>query len=332
MPHAPRRSPSARSPSPSSRWFCRPGPPPPSWRSRRSRRKKPMDETTSEMSGQGRRWRRSRRLPEHVLRRHLRPVHQGAVLADPHPQPHRQLLRQQRPLRVRRGAGLVDGPRLVRRPRADGAARPHLPHLHLLEPVQRRATPRWPATRRAGVGVVLRRPVRGRRANPSKATCTCPVDVGPSRTLGGDCNAGACDLIWSAATPAGDVFANQHYYDWMTKNQPGTPVNQPARRLPRHATAGEVAATAWAACPADGSAPRSPRRRTPRRSKPAGRSHCGPGRRRLTPPAAPAVPAVGGAGWWARWWRARWWRPRWRRPHRRSRTASAPRGRRPSPG
>jgi hypothetical protein len=64
--------------------------------------------------------------------------------------------------------------------------------------------------------------------DPSKATCTCPVESGPARTLGGDCKQSSCDGIWSAATPAGDVFANQHYYEWMQKNQPGTPVNGPA--------------------------------------------------------------------------------------------------------
>ena len=68
--------------------------------------------------------------------------------------------------------------------------------------------------------------------DPSKATCTCPVDVGPSRTLGGGCAPGACSLIWSAATPAGDVYANQHYYDWMMENQPGVPVNPPAAACP----------------------------------------------------------------------------------------------------
>jgi hypothetical protein len=54
------------------------------------------------------------------------------------------------------------------------------------------------------------------------------VESGPARTLGGDCKQSSCDGIWSAATPAGDVFANTHYYEWMTKNQPGTPVNGPA--------------------------------------------------------------------------------------------------------
>lgn len=64
--------------------------------------------------------------------------------------------------------------------------------------------------------------------DPSKATCTCPVETGPGSTLGGDCHAGACNGIWSAATPAGDAFANRHYFEWMKRNQPGVPVNPPA--------------------------------------------------------------------------------------------------------
>ncbi len=68
--------------------------------------------------------------------------------------------------------------------------------------------------------------------DPSKATCTCPVETGPGRTLGGDCQQSSCDGIWSAATPAGDVFANQHYYRWMQKNQPDVPVNGPAPACP----------------------------------------------------------------------------------------------------
>jgi len=83
--------------------------------------------------------------------------------------------------------------------------------------------------------------------DPSKATCTCPIETGPSRTLGGGCAPGACSLIWSAANPAGDVYANQHYYDWMTKNQPGVPVNPPAAACPvvpppaKHGDAGSMA-------------------------------------------------------------------------------------------
>jgi len=66
----------------------------------------------------------------------------------------------------------------------------------------------------------------------SKAVCTCPVETGPARTLGGGCRQAACDGIWSAATPAGDLFANENYYHWMQKNQPDVPVNPPAPKCP----------------------------------------------------------------------------------------------------
>lgn len=65
-------------------------------------------------------------------------------------------------------------------------------------------------------------------ADAKKAVCTCPVDVGPARTLGGDCKQRACGLIWSAATPTGDAFANRHFYDWMQQNHPKVPANPPA--------------------------------------------------------------------------------------------------------
>jgi hypothetical protein len=68
--------------------------------------------------------------------------------------------------------------------------------------------------------------------NPGKALCTCPVETGPGKTLGGDCRQEACDSIWSAATPAGDVFANDHYYRWMQENHPEMPVNRPAGACP----------------------------------------------------------------------------------------------------
>jgi hypothetical protein len=68
--------------------------------------------------------------------------------------------------------------------------------------------------------------------DPGKAVCTCPVETGPAKTLGGDCSQGACDGIWSAATPAGDAFANEHYYQWMKKNQPDQPVNPAAPACP----------------------------------------------------------------------------------------------------
>lgn len=77
--------------------------------------------------------------------------------------------------------------------------------------------------------------------DPSKAVCTCPVDTGPARTLGGDCRQAACDGIWSAATPAGDAFANQHYYQWMQKNQPGVPVDPPAPQCSSGSASGAAA-------------------------------------------------------------------------------------------
>jgi hypothetical protein len=64
--------------------------------------------------------------------------------------------------------------------------------------------------------------------DPKKAVCTCPVQTGPAKTLGGDCQAGACDGIWSAATPAGDVFANEHFYRTMQKDHPNVPAHPPA--------------------------------------------------------------------------------------------------------
>lgn len=74
--------------------------------------------------------------------------------------------------------------------------------------------------------------------DPSKAVCTCPVDTGPARTLGGECRQEACTGIWSAADPKGDTFANDYYYGWMKKNQPGQPVNPPAAACPSDASSG----------------------------------------------------------------------------------------------
>lgn len=68
--------------------------------------------------------------------------------------------------------------------------------------------------------------------DPGKATCTCPLETGPGSTLGGDCRPDACDGIWSAATPAGDVFANQHFYRWMQRHHPEVPANPPAAACP----------------------------------------------------------------------------------------------------
>lgn len=80
--------------------------------------------------------------------------------------------------------------------------------------------------------------------DPAKAVCTCPIDTGPARTLGGNCRQGACDLIWSAATPAGDLFANRHYYQWMQENHPNVPVNGPAPRCPAEPSTGSTGTAA----------------------------------------------------------------------------------------
>ncbi|MCF8478062.1 MAG: hypothetical protein K9G60_13620 [Pseudolabrys sp.] len=64
--------------------------------------------------------------------------------------------------------------------------------------------------------------------DPSKASCNCPVQTSPMRTLGGDCQTDRCDYIWSAATLAADAFANKHFYSYMQKNQPNYPANPPA--------------------------------------------------------------------------------------------------------
>jgi hypothetical protein len=47
-------------------------------------------------------------------------------------------------------------------------------------------------------------------------------------TLGGDCRQEACSGIWSAAVPAGDTFANEHFANYMRRNHPDAPVNPPA--------------------------------------------------------------------------------------------------------
>lgn len=64
--------------------------------------------------------------------------------------------------------------------------------------------------------------------DPTKATCTCPVASGPMQTLGGGCKERSCDAIYSAATPAGDAFANNHFYNYMKQNHPNYPANPPA--------------------------------------------------------------------------------------------------------
>jgi len=68
--------------------------------------------------------------------------------------------------------------------------------------------------------------------DPSKAVCTCPIQIGPSMTLGGNCRQDACKSIWSAATPSGNAFANSTYYKYMTDNGLQPPPNPPAKACP----------------------------------------------------------------------------------------------------
>jgi len=75
--------------------------------------------------------------------------------------------------------------------------------------------------------------------NPSKSVCTCPIQVGPSMTLGGDCWQGACKSIWSAATPAADAFANDHFYKYMTEHKLQPPPNPPAKDCPATTTSSQ---------------------------------------------------------------------------------------------
>jgi hypothetical protein len=61
------------------------------------------------------------------------------------------------------------------------------------------------------------------------AHCTCPLETSAMQTLGGDCNHDNCKYIWSAAVPAGDDFANKHFYDYVKAHYPNYPVNMPAK-------------------------------------------------------------------------------------------------------
>ncbi|MGN6572523.1 MAG: hypothetical protein ACTHLO_14030 [Pseudolabrys sp.] len=63
--------------------------------------------------------------------------------------------------------------------------------------------------------------------DPNRARCTCPVRHGDMVTLGGDCNKNNCSKMWSAARPAENAFANNHYWKWMTDH--GYPTNPPAK-------------------------------------------------------------------------------------------------------
>lgn len=66
----------------------------------------------------------------------------------------------------------------------------------------------------------------------SKAICTCPVKTGKAQTLGGGCRTAACRDIWSAATTAGNAFANDYFYKYMKEHKLQPPPNPPARDCP----------------------------------------------------------------------------------------------------
>lgn len=70
--------------------------------------------------------------------------------------------------------------------------------------------------------------------DPSKAVCTCPLKTGKSKTLGGNCDPKSCMSIWSAATPAQDKFANDHFYKIMKERGYLPPPNPPAQECPAH--------------------------------------------------------------------------------------------------
>ena len=65
-------------------------------------------------------------------------------------------------------------------------------------------------------------------ADPSKATCKCPIFQGPMQTLGGDCGTkgGGCDGLWSGARPRADNAANRLFARYQTKQ--GNPHFGPA--------------------------------------------------------------------------------------------------------
>src|ERR1019366_5516347 len=68
--------------------------------------------------------------------------------------------------------------------------------------------------------------------NPSKAVCTCPINISPSTTLGGECRQEACNSIWSAATPQNDTNANNNFYNYLTEHNLQPPPNPPAKDCP----------------------------------------------------------------------------------------------------
>ena len=70
--------------------------------------------------------------------------------------------------------------------------------------------------------------------DPSKATCKCPGRTSQSvvlisRDLCGDPGK-VCGIVWSAATPEENQFANEHFYKWMTQH--GMYADAPAPACP----------------------------------------------------------------------------------------------------
>jgi len=63
--------------------------------------------------------------------------------------------------------------------------------------------------------------------DPSKATCTCPVQTSKAILLG-NCKTSMCNGIWSAATVAENKFANEHFYQYGTDHNFQPPPNPPA--------------------------------------------------------------------------------------------------------
>lgn len=68
--------------------------------------------------------------------------------------------------------------------------------------------------------------------DPTKARCNCPVKQSSASTLGGDCKQGACNGLWSAATPKADAAASAIFAAYMKKNNPTVPSPPPAEACP----------------------------------------------------------------------------------------------------
>ncbi len=72
-------------------------------------------------------------------------------------------------------------------------------------------------------------PCTSNNGEPNRAHCTCPVWTGEMKTLGGKCDKGNCNAMWSAATPAQNTFANNYFFEYMSKNHPKYPAKPPAK-------------------------------------------------------------------------------------------------------